>query len=150
MLSKLRNFSKSRLSGVLVFIIIIPFVMWGMGSVFSGGNTNIIAKINNQNISTEELIESLNSKGIDLDYLKKNIDKNILEEILSELISKNILINEIEKMNINVSDQSLVKKIKKDKKFLDNEKRFSRIKYEKFLIENNLTAVNFEKKLKDQ
>ena len=45
MLSKLRNFSKSRLSGVLVFIIIIPFVMWGMGSVFSGGNTNIIAKI---------------------------------------------------------------------------------------------------------
>ena len=95
MLSKLRNFSKSRLSGVLVFIIIIPFVMWGMGSVFSGGNTNIIAKINNQNISTEELIESLNSKGIDLDYLKKNIDKNILEEILSELISKNILINEI-------------------------------------------------------
>ena len=53
-------------------------------------------------------------------------------------------------MKINVSDQSLVKKIKKDKKFLDNEKRFSRIKYEKFLIENNLTAVNFEKKLKDQ
>ena len=95
MLSKLRNFSKSRLSGVLVFIIIIPFVMWGMGSVFSGGNRNIIAKINNQNISTEELIESLNSKGIDLDYLKKNIDKNILEEILSELISKNILINAV-------------------------------------------------------
>ena len=70
MLSKLRNFSKSRLSGVLVFIIIIPFVMWGMGSVFSGGNTNIIAKINNKNISTEELIESLNSKGIKK-YIKK-------------------------------------------------------------------------------
>ena len=69
MLSKLRNFSKSRLSGVLVFIIIIPFVLWGMGSVFSGGNTNIIAKIDNQNISTEQLIDGLNSKGIDLDIL---------------------------------------------------------------------------------
>ena len=150
MLSKLRNFSKSRLSGVLVFIIIIPFVLWGMGSVFSGGNTNIIAKIDNQNISTEQLIDGLNSKGIDLDYLKKNIDNNILEEILSELISKNILMNEIEKMNINISDQSLVNKIKKDKQFLSSEKKFSRIKYEKFLIENNITAVDFEKKLKDQ
>ena len=119
MLSKLRNFSKSRLSGVLVFIIIIPFVMWGMGSVFSGGNTNIIAKINNKNISTEELIESLNSKGIDLDYLKKNIDKNILEEIVSELISKNILINEIEKMNINVSGMSHKKKLRYLKELSD-------------------------------
>ena len=53
MLNKLRNFSKSRLSSVLVFIIIIPFVMWGMGGVFNSGNTNILAKINNENVSTE-------------------------------------------------------------------------------------------------
>ena len=45
MLNKLRNFSKGKLAGVLVGIIIIPFVFWGMGSVFSGGNTNSIAKI---------------------------------------------------------------------------------------------------------
>ena len=150
MLSKLRNFSKSRLSGVLVFIIIIPFVLWGMGSVFSGGNTNIIAKIDNQNISTEDMINKLNSKGIELDYLKKNIDKNILEEILGELISITILNSEIKKMNINISDQSLAQKIKIDKKFLDSNEKFSRIKYEKFLIQNNLSAVNFEKKIKDQ
>ena len=49
MLNKLRNFSKGKLAGVLVGIIIIPFVFWGMGSVFSGGNTNSIAKINNYN-----------------------------------------------------------------------------------------------------
>ena len=150
MLSKLRNFSKSRLSGVLVFIIIIPFVLWGMGSVFSGGNTNIIAKIDNENISTEDIINKLNSKGIELDYLKKNIDKNILEEILGELISITILNSEIKKMNINISDQSLAQKIKIDKKFLDSNEKFSRIKYEKFLIQNNLSAVNFEKKIKDQ
>ena len=40
MLNKLRGFSKSKLAGVFVAIIIIPFVFWGMGSVFSGGNTN--------------------------------------------------------------------------------------------------------------
>ena len=46
MLGKLRNFSKSKLAGVLVVIIIIPFVFWGMGSVFSGGNKNNLAIIN--------------------------------------------------------------------------------------------------------
>ena len=51
MLNKLRNFSKGKLAGVLVGIIIIPFVFWGMGSVFSGGNTNSVAKLNKYNIS---------------------------------------------------------------------------------------------------
>ena len=45
MLNKLRGFSNTKLAGVLVAIIIVPFVFWGMGSVFSGGNTNNIAKI---------------------------------------------------------------------------------------------------------
>ena len=45
MLSKLRDFSKSKLAGVLITIIIIPFVFWGMGSVFSGGNKNNVVKI---------------------------------------------------------------------------------------------------------
>ena len=47
MLGKLRNFSKSKFAGLLIAIIIIPFVFWGMGNVFSGGNTNSVAKINN-------------------------------------------------------------------------------------------------------
>ena len=47
MISKLRSFSNSKIAGVIVGIIIIPFVFWGMGSVFSGGNTNNVAKINN-------------------------------------------------------------------------------------------------------
>ena len=50
MLGKLRGFTNSKLAGVLVAIIIVPFVFWGMGSVFSGGNTNNIAKINNNSI----------------------------------------------------------------------------------------------------
>ena len=60
MLSKLRNFSKSKPAILLIVIIIIPFVFWGMGSVFSGGNTNNVAKINNKNISTQDFIKHIN------------------------------------------------------------------------------------------
>ena len=57
MLSKLRNFSTTKLAGVFVFIIAIPFVFWGMGGVFSSGNTNSIAKINSHNVSTKDFID---------------------------------------------------------------------------------------------
>ena len=52
MISSLRNFAKTKLAAVFVGIIILPFVFWGMGGMFSSGNTNNIAKINNNSIST--------------------------------------------------------------------------------------------------
>ena len=91
MLNKLRNFAKTKIAGVVVGIIIIPFVFWGMGVVFSGGNTNNIAKINNQSISTQDFMDHLNSSRISLETIKENIENNILEEILTELISKKMI-----------------------------------------------------------
>ena len=64
MISNFRNFAKTKFAGVLVFIMIIPFVFWGMGSMFSSGNTNNIAKINKKNISTQEFIDYLNNSNI--------------------------------------------------------------------------------------
>ena len=64
MIGSLRNFAKTKLAGVLVFIIIIPFVFWGMGSMFNSGNSNNIAKINNTNVSTQDFIDYLNSANI--------------------------------------------------------------------------------------
>jgi peptidyl-prolyl cis-trans isomerase D len=64
MISSFRNFAKTKFAGLLVILMIIPFVFWGMGSMFSGGNTNNLAKINKTNISTQEFINYLNSSNI--------------------------------------------------------------------------------------
>ena len=149
MLGKLRNFSKTKLATILVGIIIIPFVLWGMGSVFSGGNTNSIAKIDNKNISTKDFVDHINSSGLDLNYIKNNINNNLLEQLLSQLISQKMIDLEIEKLNISISDQVLKKKITNNKIFKDEEDTFSRVKYEKYLLENNLNAPVYEKKFKD-
>ena len=87
MLNKLRNFSKGKLAGVLVGIIIIPFVFWGMGSVFSGGNTNNVAKINNETISTKDFVDHINQSRLTNEIIKENIDNDILEEILKEVLA---------------------------------------------------------------
>ena len=149
MLNKLRIFSKGKLATVLVAIIIIPFVFWGMGSVFSGGNTNSVAKINNYNISTSDFVNHINDSKINNDIIRENIDNNILEDLLSDLVSSSIIEIEIKDLNLIVSDKILAKLIKINKIFLDSDENFSRIKYEKFLLENNLTATQFEYKFKN-
>ena len=149
MLGKLRGFTNSKLAGVLVAIIIVPFVFWGMGSVFSGGNTNNIAKINNNSISTKDFIDHINRSRINPDYIKENLDNNILERILSELISKDLMSMEYKDLNVKVSDRSLKLNLQNDINFLDDDKNFSRLKYEKFLLENNIIAAEFENRLKN-
>jgi len=149
MLNKLRNFSNTKLAGVLIAIIIVPFVFWGMGSVFSGGNTNNVAKINDEAISTKDFMKYINQTRMDVDYIKKNINNNVIENIISKIVSIKLLDMEINDLNILISDKDLAEKIKNNEVFLDDKKKFSRIKYEKFLLENNLTAPVFEIRFKN-
>ena len=148
MLNKLRGFSNTKLAGVLIAIIIVPFVFWGMGSVFSGGNSNNIAKINKDIISTKDFVNHINQSRINNETIKENLENNILEEMLSQLISEKLLDMEIKNTKLSISDNILATKIKKNIVFQDDKKEFSRIKYEKFLLENNLSAPDFEAKLK--
>ncbi len=148
MLNKLRSFSKGKLATILVAIIIVPFVFWGMGSVFSGGNINSIAKINNFNISTKDFVNYINNSKINSDIIKENINNNILEELLKGLVSNTLIDLEIKDLNILISDNALAESIKKDKSFHDEKNKFSRLKYEKFLLENNISVTDFEIRLK--
>ena len=150
MISSFRNFAKTKFAGLLVFIIIIPFVFWGMGGMFSSGNTNSVAKINNHNISTQEFIDYLNSSGVPEKTIRENLDKNIVEELLSGLISTTLINLEIKNFELIISEITLLKKIKENKNFKDENGNFQRIKYEKFLLENNLSAPSFEQRLRNR
>ena len=68
MLNNIRSFSKTIFAKILLVIIIIPFVFWGMGGLFSSGNSNNIAKVNNENITTKDFIDYIQE-----DYKNNNI-----------------------------------------------------------------------------
>ena len=150
MIGSFRNFAKTKFAGILVFIMIIPFVFWGMGSMFSSGNTNSIVKINESNVSTEEFIDYLNNSGIPQKAIRENLNNNIIEELLSGLVSTKILDLEIKEYDLIISKETLLKMIKKNKNFLDDQGNFQRLKYEKFLLENNQSAPQFELRLKNR
>ena len=48
MATSIGKLSKSFFIKLLVGIIILPFVFWGMGDVFRGGNQNVIASIGSE------------------------------------------------------------------------------------------------------
>ena len=56
MLGQIRKFSSSFFAKIILIIIIIPFVFWGMGPLFQGGNLNTIAEIDKKKLSTQEFI----------------------------------------------------------------------------------------------
>ena len=150
MINPFKNFTKKKIGGLLlIFVIIIAFGFGGFGGGFSTGNQNNIAKINNTNISTQDFMDYLNQSGLSQQVIKENIDKNIIEELLSSLISMTLLDLEIEDFDLVVSEEIIVKKLKKNKNFQDNKGQFKRTLYEKFLLTNNMNAAMYEIKLKN-
>ena len=66
-----------------------------------------------------------------------------MEQLLYNFIGEKLIEEHIKNLNIKLSDNTLSFLIKNEKKFYKDGK-FSRTEYEKFLLKNNMTAVNFE------
>ena len=149
MLTSIGKFSKSFFIKLLVGIIILPFVFWGMGDVFRGGNQNVIASIESKKISTQEFVEYLRKLNLNEEQIKNLPKTDLIEKILSEYIGKKVMALEIEKLGIFVSDNALRNIIKNDNLFFKDEK-FSRTEYEKFLLKSGVTAPQFEANIVEQ
>ena len=149
---KLKNYlNKNKIGGlILIIVIIIAFGFGGFGGGFLSNNQNNLAKINKTNVTSQDLIDFINRSGIAQETIQKNINNNIIEELLTGLVSNILLSFEIEDFDMTISQNSLSDKIKLNNNFNDNNGNFERLKYEKFLLENNISAPLFEKRLKDR
>ena len=151
MIEKLKNLGWKQLGGlVLIVIIIIAFGFGGFGGGFSTNNQNNIAKINKTNVTTQDFIDYVNQSGISQKAIRDNLDNNIIEELLSGLISTTLIDLEIEDFDLSINERTILKNIKENKNFHDENGTFQRIKYEKFLLSNNLSAAMFELQLKNR
>ncbi len=151
MVEKLKNLGWKQFGGlVLIVIIIIAFGFGGFGGGFSTNNQNNIAKINKTNVTTQDFMDYVNQSGISQETIRNNLDNNIIEELLSGLISTTLIDLEIEDFKLSINEKTILKYLKDNKNFKDENGAFERIKYEKFLLSNNMSAPLFELKLKNQ
>ena len=149
MATSIGKLSKSFFIKLLVGIIILPFVFWGMGDVFRGGNQNVIATIDSKKISTQEFMNYLNRLNLNEEQIKNLPKTDLVEKVLSEYIGRKVMALEIESSGITINDNSLRDIIRNDTLFFRNGK-FSRTEYEKFLLKSNVTAPSFEKNIVEQ
>ena len=148
MLGSIRNFSKSFLAKIFVAIIALPFVLWGMGDVFTSGKQNVLVEINDEKISSKEFVAYIQK----IELTKKDIESmgksQIFDEMLTNYISEKIINIESKKKGLQLTDTGLRQILIKDKTF-EKDNKFSRTKYEKFLLQNGYTAATYERFLKD-
>ena len=149
MATSIGKLSKSFFLKLLVGIIILPFVFWGMGDVFRGGNQNVIATVDSNKISTQEFVNYINRLNLSEEQIKNLSKTDLVEQILSDFIGKKVMSLEIEKLGVVVGDNALRDLIKNDKSFFKGNK-FSRTEYEKFLIKSGITAPQFESNIIEQ
>jgi peptidyl-prolyl cis-trans isomerase D len=149
MATSIGKLSKSFFIKLLVGIIILPFVFWGMGDVFRGGNQNVVATVKSEKISTQEFMNYLRQINLNEQQIKSLPKTDLVEKILSQYIGRKIMALEIEEIGVVVNDNALRNIIKNDKLFFKDNK-FSRTEYEKFLIKSGITAPQFEANIVEQ
>jgi peptidyl-prolyl cis-trans isomerase D len=149
MSTSIGKLSKSFFIKLLVGIIILPFVFWGMGDVFRGGNQNVVATVKSEKISTQEFMNYLRQINLNEEQIKNLPKTDLVEQILSQYIGRKVMALEIEKIGVIVNDSSLRNIIKNDKLFFRDNK-FSRTEYEKFLLKSGITAPQFEANIVEQ
>ena len=151
MIETLKKFGAKKIGGlILIVVIIIAFGFGGFGGGFGTNNQNNIAKINKTNVTTQDFMNYLNESGISQQAIRENLDNNIIEELLSGLISTTLIDLEVKDFDLSVTELTVLKKIKENKNFQDENNVFQRTKYEKFLLSNNMSAPMFELQLKNR
>ena len=143
MLGSIRKFSKSFLAKIFIAIIALPFILWGMGDVFTSGKQNVIAEINNEKISSKEFINYVQKIKITKNEINRVGKDRLFDDILTNYLSEKIIFLEGKKKGIMLSDQALKKILIADNSFKKDNK-FSRTRYEKFLLKNGYTAPAYE------
>ena len=149
MLTSIRKATTSILAKILIAIIILPFLFWGMGDVFRTGNQNVVVTIDSEKLSAQEFVEYVNRLNLDEKQRSGIAKTDLLDRILSDYVGKKIIALEIIDQGVSLNNQSLKDIITTDKTFKEDNK-FSRTKYEKFLLESGISAPMFERNIAEQ
>ena len=149
MITSIKKLTKSFLGILLIGVIVLSFVLLGMGDAFRPGNQNIIVNIDSKKVSAQNFVEYVNRLNLNEQQRDSLTKTDLLDQILSEYIGKKIINLEIEKQGINLDNQSLKEIIITDEIFSRDDK-FSRTKYEKFLLESGISSAVFEQNISEQ
>ena len=144
------------LSGNTTRVIVVAIIITFIGSVgwagfFSQGNTNVVAKVGTQEITTADLSFELSAQQFSLS--QRFPDQTIEDEVLLNL-STNVLIGKfavldfLEKNELTLTDSYVYKQLASEDQFSENGK-FSIQRFEAFARSNGFIPSDYLKRVKE-
>lgn len=149
MLNLMRKHAGSWMIKVILFAIVVVFVFWGVGS-FRSRNQTQVADVNGEIISVEayrqayyQLLE--NFRRLYGDQLNDNLLKMLRpgQQALDSLISRILMLQESDRLGIDVDEQELADTIQAIAAFQNNGV-FDYQRYQQLLSFNKMTTEQFE------
>jgi len=149
MLSLMRKHAGSWLIKVILGAIVVVFVLWGVGS-WTSQRSGRVATVNGDPISLEDY--RITYKRL-LEQVRQSFGNNLNEELiktlqlpkqaLDELINRSLMRQAAADLNLEVSDEELLRSIQ-DISAFQTAGVFDNRRYQTILDRNNLTPESFE------
>ncbi|MGC0888033.1 peptidylprolyl isomerase [Pantoea agglomerans] len=159
MMDNLRAASNHVVLKIILGLIILSFVLTGVGNYLIGGNNDYAAKVNGQEISRGQLEQAFNSErsrqqqmlGDQFSQLASNDGymQQIRQQALSQLIDQALLDSYIKDLHLSISDDQVKQAIFNQQAFQTNGK-FDNAKYLSLISNMGFSADQYAEALRKQ
>ena len=159
MMDNLRAASNHVVLKIILGLIIVSFVLTGVGNYLIGGNNDYAAKVNGQEISRGQLEQAFNSErsrqqqmlGDQFSQLASNdgFMQQMRQQALSQLIDQALLDSYIKELHLSISDDQVKQAIFNQQAFQTNGK-FDNAKYLALIGNMGFSADQYAEALRKQ
>ena len=138
MLDKFRNIADTIFIKIIIGMIILSFVLLGIGDLFQKRLSSHVAKIGNTKITDQHLDQQV--LRLESQYKEQNLDKKTLKQIaLQNIITDTLIASESKNLNYITNNKISFSIIKDDPNFQDENGNFNEKKFKNFLASRNLS-----------
>jgi peptidyl-prolyl cis-trans isomerase D len=156
MLQAIRSRAGSLIVKILFGLLIVSFGVWGIGDIFRNRSADTtIATVGGQKIRAEELqtavqttLERLRQQtgsAIDLEQAKQI---GLIGNVLDQVVSRSLLDHELNRLQLDVSDDVIRSTIFDDPTFRATDGKFNRAVFEQMLAINHMNEDQFVARLR--
>lgn len=155
MLQTIRDRASGWFAYAIIFLISIPFALWGINHYLEGGGSQNVALVDGIPISIQAFERAYRDERLRLSQmfggeLPADLDdKTLKQAVLRRLVQESVLTANLDKSGYQVADKALVKQITSYPVFQENGS-FSNKKYQQILSEQGISPSDFEHMLRKQ
>ena len=135
---------------VIMGLIMVSFVIWGIGPVFTGFNANQIAKVGDTSVTLDAFRQAYQTE---LQRLEQRTRQPITaaqahqagldSQVLSRLVSEAVLDSQAAALGLSISDDQIARSILADPTFKGPNGQFDRGQFNTVLRDNGLNEASF-------